>query len=361
LTIATRQDRQGLFGVVDRGFLENLTLIGVDIRGRDFVGGIAGSFPIGSIENSSLMGTVEGRHFVGGMVGYVFNSSISFSTYLGNVQGDIYVGGLVGKHSINEGDRFLASAYAAPRIAPIELRENVVIAAVSGERYIGGLVGYSGRRTLISHGFFAGKIRGEAFSAGISGFFHHGARIMNAFVLLYDMPNSEHFTEITHNHNDRIHINALRYLNGEWFLNSNPLPTENGENHFLAFFNLLRLEQVFDRDRLTDVLGILRHPIFMLNIPFTESVLERLCHPFYVLNIPYGMEISLDAPLSIEIVERGFSPSLGSLLGVRFWIDNGHFNVSGSMRDIPKGVYAIPCSRDVDGRFETIWVLLNVI
>ncbi|MCL2739422.1 MAG: hypothetical protein FWE30_08265, partial [Bacteroidales bacterium] len=41
LTIATRQDRQGLFGVVDRGFLENLTLIGVDIRGRDFVGGIA--------------------------------------------------------------------------------------------------------------------------------------------------------------------------------------------------------------------------------------------------------------------------------------------------------------------------------
>ena len=346
LTIATSQNRQGLFGVVSVGVLENLTLVNANIKGRDFVGGIAGVFSNGSMSNSSLTGTVEGRYFVGGVTGYGFFHSILFSTYLGNVKGDVYVGGLVGKHTINEGDRFLAFAYASQAPIPVELQGNVVIAAVSGRKYVGGLVGHSGKRTLISNGFFAGKIRGEAFSAGISGFFPsdgRGIREAN-FVLLYDMPDSTDFTEIAHSDHHRISADALRHLNGKWFLNSNLLPIEEAENKFLVFLNFQRREreQIYGRYQLT------------------ENALKRLLHPFYVLNIPYGMEVSQDAPLSVEFTENGFNSSLDSFLGGRFWVDNDRFNMSGSMRDIPKGVYAVPCFRDLDGRFETIWVLLNV-
>jgi len=340
LTIATAQDRQGLFGVIDDwgGGIINLTLIGVNIKGRDFVGGFVGAFSNGTIRNSSLMGTVEGRHFIGGLTGYGSFNRILYSAYLGNVKGEIYVGGLVGKHTINEGDRFLAFAYASMRIPPVILAENIVIATVSGRRYVGGLVGHSGRRTSINSGFFAGKIRGEVFSAGISGFFPSNLSISDSFVLLYDTPASANFAEIAHGNNHRIgHSNTLLHLN------STLLPAEDVEDSFLHFITSSRFEQMFGHHRLTN------------------NVLDRLHHPFYVLDIPYGTEIPQNAPISIEIGGKGFSSSLESFLGGRFWVEGNYFKMYGSVRDIPKGIYAIPCSMDVYGRFETIWILLNVI
>ena len=341
LTIATSQDRQGLFGVVSRGTLENLTLVGVDIKGRDFVGGIAGAMG-GAIRNSSLVGTIEGRNFVGGLSGYGFYHWISLSAFLGNVKGDVYVGGLIGKHTLNAGDSFLAFAHASAR-PPVELERYRVLAAVSGMKYVGGLVGHSGERTFIRDGFFAGKIRAKAFGAGISGLFPpRGWGIDRSFAFLYKMNGSAGFTEIAHGDHRRLGAAVLRHINGEWHFNSNPLPTEEAENRFFVLLEFLGLEQMLGRHR------------------FTENVLERLSHPFYVLNIPYGMKISQDAPISIELAEKGFNPSLDFFLGGRFWVEDNHFNMSGSMRDIPRGIYAIPCSMDVDGRFETIWVLLAV-
>jgi len=341
LAIATSQNRQGLFGVVSMGVLENLTLVGVDIRGRDFVGGLAGVIR-GAIRNSSLIGVVEGRHFVGGLSGYGFFHSINLSCFVGNVKGDVYVGGLVGKHTINEGDRFLAFAYASQAPTPIWIDQNSVVATVYGRKYVGGLVGRSGEHTLILRGFFAGKIRGDAFSAGISGFFpFRSRRIENSFVFLYEMDDSTGFAEVANTDNHRVRADVLRRINGEWYFNSNPLPTGEAENNFLEGLNLL--ERRLDRQ------------LFMI------SILERLRHPFYMLNIPYGTDIPQNAPLSIEIGGKGFNSSLESFLGGRFWVEGNYFKMSGSIRDIPRGVYAIPCSRDVDGRFETIWILLNII
>jgi len=342
LTIATSQDRQGLFGVIDWGSGVNLTLIGVNIKGRDFVGGIAGVISRGAIRDSSLTGTVEGRHFIGGLTGYGFFNRILRSAYLGNVKGEIYVGGLVGKHTINQGDRFLAFAYASSPPAPIWIDQNGVIAIVSGRKYVGGLIGHSGERTFILRGFFAGKIRGEAFNAGISGFFPLRSRAIDgSFVFLYDMENSADFTEVAHTTHHRVEAAVLRHVNGEWYFNSNPLPTEEAENSFLENLNLLERR--------------LNRQLFMI------STLERLRHPFYVLDIPYGTEISHDAPLLIELAEKDFNSSLDSFLGGVFWVEDNRFKMSGSMRDIPKGIYAIPCFRNVDGHVETVWVLLNVI
>ncbi|MCL2739421.1 MAG: hypothetical protein FWE30_08260 [Bacteroidales bacterium] len=345
LTIATSQSRQGLFGVVSVGVLENLTLINTNIKGRDFVGGIAGVMN-GSIRNSSLVGTIEGRHFVGGLSGYGFYHRTRLSCFVGNVKGDVYVGGLVGKHTINEGDRFLAFAYASTARASLELDFNSVIAAVSGRKYVGGLVGHSGERTFIIGGFFAGKVRGETFSAGISGFFPLNARrsMVPNLVLLYEIDDSSDFKEIAHGASVNLATAVLRHINGEWYFNSEPLLSKDAESRFLLILRkVLELEQMLGHRR------------------FTENMLENLCHPFYVLSIPYGMEIPQNAPISIEIGGKGFSSSLESFLGGRFWVEGNYFKMYGSIRDIPKGIYAIPCSRDVDGRFETIWVLLNVI
>jgi len=342
LTISSPQSRQGLFGVVDnRGSLANLTLVGVNIRGRDFVGGLAGVIN-GGIRNSSVIGTVEGRHFVGGLSGYGFFHGVSLNAYLGNVTGEIYVGGLVGRHTLDEGDRFLAFAHAtAP--AHVDLIFNNVIAAVSGRRFVGGLIGHSGRHTLIRSCFFAGIVRGETFSAGISGFLPRNAGgISDTAAFLYKMDDSAGFAEIAHGFHHRLIAAVLRHTNGEWYFNSIPVSTEEVEYRFLNTLRPLRFEQMPARHRLT------------------ENILERLRSPFYVLNVPYGIEMHQDAPLSIELAGNGFSPSLNSFLGGRFWIEASHFKMSGSMRNIPRGVYAMPSSRNVNGNYETVWILLNI-
>ena len=342
LTIATSQNRQGLFGVVV-GVLENLTLVGVDIRGRDFVGGLAGVIR-GAIRNSSLIGVVEGRHFIGGLSGYGFFHHMESSYFVGNVKGDIYVGGLIGKHTINEGDRFVAFAYASMPPPAARMVRNIAIGTVSGRKYVGGLIGHGGERTVVRANFFAGKVRGEAFSAGISGFFPLRARIswLSNFAFLYEINDRGDFAEIAHGAVDRLLTAVLRHVNGEWYFNSNSLSQEDAEARFFDVLDEFGLTEAATRR-------------------FGENILERLRHPFYVLNIPYGAEIPQNAPISIEIGGKGFNSSLESFLGGRFWVEDNYFKMSGSIRDIPRGVYAIPCSRDVDGRFETIWVLLNVI
>ena len=336
LTIVTPQDRQGLFGAVSWASLGNLTLVGVDIKGRDFVGGLVGAISRGRIVRSNLAGTIEGRYFVGGLSGYGYRSDIELSTYLGNVKGDVYVGGLIGKHTRNEGDHFLAFTYAsAPR--PDFLRSYGVAATVFGRKYVGGVVGYSGNLTAILDGFFAGKVRGEVFSAGISGFCSSIREISNNTVLLHEADDNASFAEIAHG--ARMSNNTvLRHMNDEWHLDSNPLPAEEAENNFLLG---VRLSAHF-----TDCL--------------TDNVLEKLRPPFYVLSIPYGIEISQDVPLYTDLGEKDFRLSSGSLLGGRLWIEGSFFKVSGAMRGIPKGIYAIPCFKNVNGSFETIWVLLNV-
>ncbi|MCL2739447.1 MAG: hypothetical protein FWE30_08395, partial [Bacteroidales bacterium] len=95
LTIATPQDKQGLFGFVGFSFLGNLTLENVNIRGRDFVGGLVGAISTSYIGHITLTGTIEGRNFVGGLLGCGLRIRVT-PTFRGSVRGETYVGGLVG-------------------------------------------------------------------------------------------------------------------------------------------------------------------------------------------------------------------------------------------------------------------------
>ena len=115
-------DYVGLFGYIGSGGeVRLLGLPGVNITGKDYVGGLAG-YNSGAISASYATGTVSGDGNVGGLAGYN-SGAISASYATGTVSGGRYVGGLVGQNY--EGS--IRASYAS--------------GTVSGDSYVRGLVG----------------------------------------------------------------------------------------------------------------------------------------------------------------------------------------------------------------------------
>lgn len=103
------------------------------------------------LKNMSLEGIeVSGYTVVGGLVGLNWNGTITNSYATGNVSGDEYVGGLVGG---NGGG--IMNSYA--------------VGKVSGKQYVGGLVGYNADGT-ITNSYATGEISGDWYVGGLVGF-----------------------------------------------------------------------------------------------------------------------------------------------------------------------------------------------
>jgi hypothetical protein len=86
---------QGLFGYIgSNGIVKNIGVIDSDIKGKDYVGGIAG-YNADSIGNSYSTAKVSGNNYVGGFAGY--NAGIIGIAYsAGEVTGKADVGGFAG-------------------------------------------------------------------------------------------------------------------------------------------------------------------------------------------------------------------------------------------------------------------------
>jgi hypothetical protein len=89
---------QGLFGYLSGAQVKDLGLASLNIKGKEYVGGVAGQVGYGSsIENSYSTGVVRGNRYIGGVAGYVSDrSSIENSYSTGAVSGTNKVGGVVG-------------------------------------------------------------------------------------------------------------------------------------------------------------------------------------------------------------------------------------------------------------------------
>jgi hypothetical protein len=339
LTIATSENRQGFIGSMQRGYLTGLTLVSVDVKGRDYVGGLVGT--IGgyvTIRECSLSGTIEGRNSVGGLSGYGNNHTILYCSYSGNVKGHVYVGGLVGNLTHNEGDFFLASAYASQPAYSNKLRNSGAAAVVSGKNYVGGLVGYS--EASIEKCYFAGKVIGEAFCAGISGF--ASRRIRENVVFLTETGENAEVAGITNGNQytwDILSNTALRQKNDEWHYSTGNetilLPVGKAEKGFLR--------EVISSNRLT------------------ESDLARLPSSIRVLNVSNEMNIPQNAPLSVDLGRNDYLSFIGSYAKLVLWTDDISLKMSGDVRTLFKGIYIIPCIKNVEKNCEVKWVLLNVI
>ena len=134
----------GLFGSIARsGVIRGIWLVGVDVAGVRYIGGLAGENDGGAISGSYATGDVAGSSgYVGGLAGEnegVIRGSYATGSVLGEGKA---VGGLAGE---NDGG-VISDSYAAD--------------AVTGRSYyVGGLAGFNGGRISGSHA--TGNVSGE--------------------------------------------------------------------------------------------------------------------------------------------------------------------------------------------------------
>jgi hypothetical protein len=95
---------------------------------------------------------ITGGENVGGLVGYSWNGTVSNSYSTGSVTGDKYVGGLVGGNTYGAA---VSNSYST--------------GSVTGDKYVGGLVGRNSNNATVSNSFWDTQTSGQSTSAGGTG------------------------------------------------------------------------------------------------------------------------------------------------------------------------------------------------
>jgi hypothetical protein len=150
-------DYVGLFSYVNnQGDIRNIGIVNANIKGKDYVGALAG-LNGGSIANSYSSGTVDGVNGVnnvGGLIGYSSTLAQINNSYSSvNVTGTATVGGLVGANNT-----FISNSYATGE--------------VTGVLVVGGLAGENGDSSTINNSYATGKVLGNSnaqYTGGLIG------------------------------------------------------------------------------------------------------------------------------------------------------------------------------------------------
>ena len=155
----------GLFATVERGgTVRNLRVLGANVVGTENVGAIAGS-TAGPVVGVVVTGTVKGRWDTGGVVGSVSRpgdagASIRNAHAHADVTGERFVGGVVGRTAGR-----IVGSYATGDVA--------------GELSVGGLAGLSGRPIAASYA--TGTITGDTNVGGLVGWSVEEGRIVASY------------------------------------------------------------------------------------------------------------------------------------------------------------------------------------
>lgn len=154
-------DRVGLFGHTAKGaVIKNITIVQTDVKGRNYVGILAG-YNEGSIQNSSVYGTVEafstGGLFVGQNVGQIEASSSG-----GQIKstGSDSIGGFAGNNSANIGTIDLAAKGI--------IKNCYSLSNVTGNMNVGGFAGFNDCG-MITDSYAKGIVDGTANVGGFIG------------------------------------------------------------------------------------------------------------------------------------------------------------------------------------------------
>lgn len=165
-------------GVLKQGYIQDLTLENVHINGLDSIGAFVAKAN-SDMKNCTLQGTniIKGRGYIGGLAGYLNHSSISnlvsncivtgTTTVSGTSQ---YIGGVIG---------YSNSYYNWNQNRTTSWEGIYCDAAVKGKGYVGGLFGYD-NLTKLENCTFAGDILNEgAYTGGLVGYSNHSGTMNN--------------------------------------------------------------------------------------------------------------------------------------------------------------------------------------
>ena len=141
------EDNVGLFGAVDGATINNVTLVGGSITGKDNVGAIVGSANNTTLTNVVNSAAVSGKSNVGGIVGSATNSAIKDAINTGTINGsDDNVGGLIGNL---QNSKFIEATDTTKEVEKGLIGNSYNLGDVSGNGHnVGGLVGSASNSTI---------------------------------------------------------------------------------------------------------------------------------------------------------------------------------------------------------------------
>ncbi len=143
----------GLFGYVDNGTIRNLGLRDLYLRGRHYIGGLAGYMLFESeVDNCYTSGGIEASDYVGGLAGLLTASVITGSSSSVNINGSNDSGGLIGAILENT-----------------EVRKCFSTGNVEGYFSAGGLIGSKWGGSLVENSFARGNVTGQDKVGGLVG------------------------------------------------------------------------------------------------------------------------------------------------------------------------------------------------
>ena len=202
----------GLVGIAAGGALRNVSLLRSEVRGHDFIGGLAG-VSYGGLTGAHSIGNVSGRDYVGGLVGYGSSAYHSDVYAVGNVTGANSTGGLVGSlggklsrsysTAIVTGKKNvgglagwnyaeLDDCYSTGFVVGVEnvgglagdnwgkVNDSYSLADVRGTGSVGGLVGMSYGSSM-SRCFAAGDVTGDNTVGGLVGYLDYLGKVRDCY------------------------------------------------------------------------------------------------------------------------------------------------------------------------------------
>lgn len=195
-------DYVGFFGYISRATIKDLTVVAVSIRGKQYVGGIAGYAYKSNISLCEVEVNLTGTDKLGGVAGYADDSNISFCEVEVNLTGTDYLGGIAGYCESYSSSSTIQNCIATTTIQTakttnycggiagyckkanvynITISKNHATCAISTKgNYVGGVVGYSNNgysnnsssdnRTDITDNYAVGLIQAQQYVGGVVGY-----------------------------------------------------------------------------------------------------------------------------------------------------------------------------------------------
>lgn len=203
----------GCTGYTRDGYFNGISS-SVDIIGGDYTGGIAGGEDHSScitISNCFVNSTISGTNNVGGILGEG-DCNISNCGYVGSISGTSNVGGICGYTNSSTG--YIAVSYAVAYVrgtgentggligrSSSSVNDCYFSGRVIGQKYTGGLIGYSSSRP-VERCYSQGSIIGTSYVGGLCGYIDGSNDVVSNVIIASSIKATEGYVGRLYGYNE---------------------------------------------------------------------------------------------------------------------------------------------------------------